>query len=575
MSKSLNKSQIKLNKIYGKRLVATAWIIEIIAASLGIFIGFYGAYFAYDFYQINDSKISSLAIADIYIGFAVFIIIAAVELTKIPLVLGFYRTKIFVWKMLFLLTLIFLVFVTFETMFNGLERGFSNTEAVIQNMRTEYRTAKKNLNNINIEIDEINSQTVEDIEEDYFLKFVSLRSERETETKNLANQRDFKINQIYEQIRGLESSYGIISSSTGLQESVNRIEEDIKNIKFEAQQQIENINKTAFNRIENIEIELQNLKEDEKKELERAIFSRRTRDIFNQRRAPLIAEKKEISNYIFQAIKEIEIRKNQNLKIKEDELKKARNDLLLSQDNFSGNLDDNISSLNERIGRLFERHALRENELINSFNLKESSLESMKSQSLIRQKKRESKLPKLEQQREDTRKEIVALEKNINREARGNNIYRITARLYNRESVADLKVEELKVVTTVWFGSIALIAALIGSILALAGYILQDSNSYNQSQKSNRNIVKATIKTLRAMIIDMRKRFRSPVIKYKKIEVPIEIQKIKEVPGPQKIIYKEVPKEIIKNEIVYIPIYSSENGDSTPENLKNDENKKR
>ena len=259
MSKSLNKSQIKLNKIYGKRLVATAWIIEIIAASLGIFIGFYGAYFAYDFYQINDSKISSLAIADIYIGFAVFIIIAAVELTKIPLVLGFYRTKIFVWKMLFLLTLIFLVFVTFETMFNGLERGFSNTEAVIQNMRTEYRTAKKNLDNINIEIDEINSQTVEDIEEDYFLRFVSLRSERETETKNLANQRDIKINQIYEQIRGLESSYGIISSSTGLQESVNRIEEDIKNIKFEAQRQIENINKTAFNRIENIEIELQNI----------------------------------------------------------------------------------------------------------------------------------------------------------------------------------------------------------------------------------------------------------------------------------------------------------------------------
>jgi hypothetical protein len=32
--------QIELNKKYGKRLVALAWAIEIIAASIGFFIGF-------------------------------------------------------------------------------------------------------------------------------------------------------------------------------------------------------------------------------------------------------------------------------------------------------------------------------------------------------------------------------------------------------------------------------------------------------------------------------------------------------------------------------------------------------
>ena len=52
----------------------------------------------------------------------------------------------------------------------------------------------------------------------------------------------------------------------------------------------------------------------------------------------------------------------------------------------------------------------------------------------------------------------------------------------------------------------------------------------------------------------------SKVVKYQKVKVPIEIEKIKEVPGPEKVVYKEVPKEIVKNEIVYVPLYSVEDG---------------
>ena len=64
---------------------------------------------------------------------------------------------------------------------------------------------------------------------------------------------------------------------------------------------------------------------------------------------------------------------------------------------------------------------------------------------------------------------IVSLENQINDAASQNNIYRITGRFYDRESAADIKVEELKVVTSIWFGSIAFIAAVVGAVLALAG----------------------------------------------------------------------------------------------------------
>jgi hypothetical protein len=64
--------------------------------------------------------------------------------------------------------------------------------------------------------------------------------------------------------------------------------------------------------------------------------------------------------------------------------------------------------------------------------------------------------------------------------------------------------------------------------------------------------------TLRALLVDIRRWFRAPKIKYQKVKVPHEV--IKEVPGPERIVYTEVPKEVIKNEIVYVPLYSVEEG---------------
>ena len=80
------------------------------------------------FFLANDKEVQRLnknelgeinKFTDTFIGAAPFIIIAAVELTKIPLALGFYRTKRLVWRLTFLITLFLLVFVTFETIFNG------------------------------------------------------------------------------------------------------------------------------------------------------------------------------------------------------------------------------------------------------------------------------------------------------------------------------------------------------------------------------------------------------------------------------------------------------------------------
>ena len=64
-------------------------------------------------------------------------------------------------------------------------------------------------------------------------------------------------------------------------------------------------------------------------------------------------------------------------------------------------------------------------------------------------------------------------------------------------------------------------------------------------------------------LIDIRRWVRAPRIKYQKVKVPHEV--IKEVPGPEKVVYTEVPKEVVKNEIVYVPLYSVEEGTVTKE----------
>tara|TARA_Y100001980_G_C14547232_1_gene327678 strand:+ start:206 stop:1903 length:1698 start_codon:yes stop_codon:yes gene_type:complete len=553
---SAAQSQIELNKKYGKRLVAVAWIIEIIAASLGLFIGIYGAYFAYDYYQSTEGTISGTAVADIYIGSAVFIIIAAVELTKIPLVLGFYRTKILAWKILFFATLLFLITVTFETMFNGLERGFSNTEGKIQGYRTSYQTTKKNLLNIEREIEEVNSRTVEDIDEEYSERFANLRLEKDSEVKALYDSRDSETGQIYEQIRGLESSFSVIASSTGLQESVARLQKDLDEIKNQANKSIEEVRSTTLQRIENIDIAIQQINQEETEQLEGRIFGGAARQAADAKRQPLIAERDSLSKFLESRVSALELKRDSDIKSKEVQLEKARQDLLSSQGNFSGTLNNNINSLNDRIASISERYSTRELDLVNRYDVREEALQIQKNEAIDRQRTRELKIPSLEQKRESVRNEIVSLENSINVEARGNNIYRITARFYNRESAADIRVEELKVVTTIWFGSIALIAALVGSILALAGYVLQDPDSYVPPKKDNFNL----FENLKGLLLDIRKRLRSPVIKYEKVQVPYEVEKIKEVPGPEKVVYKEVPKEIVKNEIVYVPLYSVEDG---------------
>ncbi len=578
---SIAKAQIQKNEKYGDNLVKIAWSIEVVAASIGLFIGISSAYTTIGYYSgLEDEVRTGSVFTNVFIGAAPFIIIAAVELTKIPLALGFYRTKRFLWRTLFLGTLFLLVFVTFETLYNGLERNFSALESKIQTPRTAYQEQQARLENIEQTFQEINSRTVEDIDEEYAIKLNQIEDDRREQLENLNKMRDGELSEVSTRIQNVSKSFEVVADASGLQQSVNRIREDIARAQNDALTLIEKENTLASEQLENISIQIQKIDENMTTELTNKGILQSASSIRNAAekiRQPLIEDRNRIQNDLKARIAQIESDRDEFVRSKNQELEKTESDLNQSQGLRSGVLEKSLAGLQKQSDDISERYAKRTIELNALIDKRIQLTESQREEAKVIQKSREESIPSLENDRLNTRELIIKLENQINTVARDNNIYRITARFYNRESAAEITVDELKVVTTIWFGSIALIAAMIGPILALAGFILQDPESYKPTINKKRPFINAArgilirlrrfytkrrtgvVRTsIRALLIDVRKWFRSPKIKFKEIKVPHEV--IKEVPGPEKIVYKEIPKEVIKNEIVYVPLYSVEDG---------------
>ena len=118
---------------YGKKILYVAWAVEILAAIIGLTIAWATAFDAYNGIENPDQS----HLMNALIGALPFLIIAVIEPTKIPLAGGFYKTRILGWKILILVALLGLTGVTFETMFNGLERNLTNVTKNVVNAENQ------------------------------------------------------------------------------------------------------------------------------------------------------------------------------------------------------------------------------------------------------------------------------------------------------------------------------------------------------------------------------------------------------------------------------------------------------
>ena len=109
-----------------------------------------------------------------------------------------------------------------------------------------------------------------------------------------------------------------------------------------------------------------------------------------------------------------------------------------------------------------------------------------------------------------------------------------------------MSANHIKIIAIIWFGSLAAITAWLGTVLAFASLVLR--YSHEKEHKPSR-----LSRTIQKFFADARRYKRKPKIKeiIKEVEKIIEV--IKEVPVT-KIEIKEVPKEVIRKQIVHVPI---------------------
>jgi hypothetical protein len=142
----------------------------------------------------------------------------------------------------------------------------------------------------------------------------------------------------------------------------------------------------------------------------------------------------------------------------------------------------------------------------------------------------------------------------LNDQVNDNPVYRLAKQVIGLKDVCDLSERQLSIIKAVWFGSLALIVAVLGPILAFASFVVRENKP--------RVIIKEVpvekiveVETIKEVPVE--KIIEVEVIKEITIDRQVPVEVIKEVPV-DKVVFKEVPVEVIRKEVVHIPVYTDD-----------------
>ena len=225
----------------GKRMYGFAWVVEIFAATTGLLIALAIAWQNLEFNTVKADPPTTAGLTEwlgaIRAGLP-FVIIAIVEVTKIPLAQGFYYAKAFRWKILFLIAILGLIFVTAETLYNGLETQLYQTETRVLQERAKSENLKRQIEDIDETIIMLNNSSPEALQINY-----------EEEKGNIDSSNN-------QQLENLRNNY--FQQKSALEESINKLRE------LAAQGEVEPI----LERIRIIEEKIDSLRDEESKRIE-------------------------------------------------------------------------------------------------------------------------------------------------------------------------------------------------------------------------------------------------------------------------------------------------------------------
>ena len=486
---------------YGQWTYRGAWALEILASFLGL-----ATALALGLQAFNSADPQSVTSVDLILASAPFFMVSIAELTKIPIATLLFSVR-WIWKPFVFLFLFVLAGITFETVSMGLERA-----ATLRQLR--YQDTEKQLNEIKFEEARLSKQVATSEANEQLAK-----AEKDYDT--LANQRENQRKLLVSRI--LEAEKEFEGQRTLPPEVLTAKEVYEASIKDRDRQAAERDNKIA----------------------EAMGQFEKQRDSFVERikAAQLSGDHATVSRYDFEVTK----LPNPRPKIEKDYEQKIE---LLDQTvnknkDIYNQLLAHVPGLSEVQHKAIEVRVAFAKSQLENFD-KDSAISLTNAQARIdsSQIKQEeiSKDVAIKQSRID---ELSAKQTELEKEriqfARTDQVRRLASRIFQVKP-EDVAENQAQIITVIWFGSLAFLAALAGPITAIVALSLQRiaaSDDLDKNRKLSRLI--------RKMLLSWRwSRTRQVQVL---VETPVD-----------RIVEKtiEVPVEKIIKEILYVPMLTDD-----------------
>jgi len=500
-----------------------------------------------------------------------FFLVAVVEATKIPVAGAAYSARTPGWRLVFTGTLLFLSLITFETMLNGLERNFTALTREPNELRKEMIFLKEENSRQEQERSTLSETTDRKIEKEFAEGIKRARDARDKDVRAATRiKTDLKANVLTETIQGYK-------------DEVTRLKEEEQEIRAERKQALSQLGARLEQAIRQDNSE----RADRLAAIGKAIQGQ-TESLARAKRERTAAIQD--ANFLFRAgvteehnervtreQSELSRLRQRETTILQDEspspVDAARRDEREQRKEFSERLSAIGRKITEKNVSISQAIALAEqgvkpqlaiqDEEIGRINKRYeeavASLEEERANDKARLAIKTKEIERIDRDLQERRQKLTELRKNVNRVVEETQVYRLALRFSpDSESAADVPESRVALVAGIWFGSLAAVVAFTGVLLALASYVIGDTEqASDKNRRSSRHGLGRLIASGRRALIGFRRRIREPKVKIVQVDRAVPKEVIKEVPV-DKVVIKEVPVEIIQKEIVHVPMYTSD-----------------
>ena len=554
-------------KKIGSRLYRFAWVIEFFAVGIGL--GIAVMQLATSFTELAKGKEGALGFGDytnIVIAAVPFLMVAIVELTKIPFVDAFYQTSHRVWKTVFLVSLVIISGITFESALNGFERNFNALNIGVDRLQKRLLVVEESMVPIQERIGRAEELTLEGVEENYSTRFAELTEQKDTQTRTFEDRK--------REVRAsIQSQYteGLITQSDAARDELAALREqlrsDLANHTARFNEETDSLSTTQNTKLRQLSIDYEREQGRLDKMRQQAEQTISAASIFSRG-----SVRERVDAEISAQESKVELARQRFEKAQSSQVNSERtNQYRVEQRQIGVDFEGRVSRVQSQIDSLNDRYnqsiGTRERDVASTIEGYDEEITSIEEKfSGQFEEVKETRLKQLEilnnntnliagweGELDDLRDQRVSLRDDINTAVSENQIYRMAQLFSGADSAADIPKEYVVNVAVIWFSSLAAMVAFTGVLLAMAANVIRDPklpDHANRKSNFSKELGK-TARSARRWVAHRRRLDRKPIIKERVREV------IKEVPV-DRVVRQDVPVETIKKELIHVPLYTND-----------------